>query len=115
MKNTLIKLGQKLNEYGDAYFKTVATNVAYPYMKYNFLIPATNYSTQTGDFTVDVYSDNVAEVIDLADSVWKGLNGYCYADGNTSLYVRQTLTVTTEDENHVTVTSLTFQVLFEEE
>lgn len=115
MKNTLIKLGQKANEYVDAYFKTVATGTSYPYGKYNFLIPATSFKTQTGDFTIDIYSNNVAEVMNIADEIWKDLNGYTYSDANTSFYVRQSFMTTIEDIEKIHTISLTFMVLFEEE
>lgn len=115
MRNTLIKLGAKVNEYVDAYYKTVSTTAVYPYAKYNFLIPTTNFKTQTGDLTIDVYSTNVGELIGIVDSIWKGLNGYTYSDANTSLYIRQSFITTIEDDEKVPVISLTFTVLFEEE
>jgi len=115
MKNTLIQLGQKVNEFVDAYLKTVPTDTVYPYGKYNFLIPTTSFKTQTGDFTIDVYSNNVAEAINIADDIWKGLDGYTYSDINTSLYVRQSFMTTIEDIEKIHTISLTFMVLFEEE
>lgn len=116
MKHTTQNLYEKLSEYGNVYNSVAEGGINYPYIVYNLIVPATTFKTQFGDLTVDVWSNTNASALELADTIWKGLNGYVYADANTSIYVRQSFSNVVPDEDEtIHRRQLTFVVLFEEE
>lgn len=116
MKHTAQKLYEKLSEYGNVYDSAAEGGANYPYIVYRFIVPSTGFKTQTGDLTIDIWGNSNQSVIELADTIWKGLDNYTYSDVNTSLYVRQSFSNIVPDEDETIFRrQLTFLVLFEEE
>jgi len=125
--NAITAIGLKLNTFGYAFYETVPdiiiineeeVPVPYPYMRWVLDVPLTNFKTQNGLVTVDIWhnlteEDATDEIEALREAVWVGMDNYKYSDSDVSLSLRQDLNNTVDDPDvNLIRRRVTFQVLF---
>jgi hypothetical protein len=116
MIGVITQLTAKIKALGyDIMFEFVPNSVDYPYISYDFDIVTTFFKTQTADFSLKVWSSDLAECVAISDAIWKTLDGYSSGIANGALYVRQGLNqkINTSRDNEFG-RLLVFTVIFEE-